>query len=217
MKRFILLAIASLALAVGGGCTSTRDRVREGDRLVNHQTLGAADRAIGRLEALDTVVATHPTAAEALADAKGALADIKLNAQHLQTVHGSPENPTEYSKEEAEKARRKSEEEHKKRTPWEWIVGGAGALAAAAWTVLRTTVAGQAVDVLVKAGQRLREKASAGTLSADDVKATYKDVVAIAPASVQKKIEETLVRVKKKLPDELAAPAAAPPAAAEGS
>lgn len=204
----ILWMMTGLCLALGlGGCV-TKSTTTGGDLEVNHQTLGAADKAIGRLEAIEPLVADRPAVAEAIADAKSALVDVKLNAEQQETVHGKPKDEIPYSPTEADKARKKSSSEHAGGGFWKALLGIGVTLASLAWAFLKTTAAKQAVEAvenLAGAGLQVKAKAASGTLTAEDVKATYAAAVALAPPKVKATIEETLTRIKKKLPSTTAA------------
>lgn len=208
MRTFMTAIVLIVLALVGGGCGSSPNSVTEGDREVSHQTLGAAHAVRAALNSVRVV----PGISDGLIDgALAAVHQIQLNAEHHAKVHGAAKEPKPFSVENAEAARKKSASEHAGGGGfWYWLAGAGLTLGGIAWTVVRQTVAGRAVDLLVSAGQKLKEKAAAGTLTADEVKSTLKDVVAAAPPAVQKKIEETLVRVKKKLPAELVTPAPAP-------
>jgi hypothetical protein len=108
MRRSCLLLIASLALMSGGGCV-TNSTVTDGDREVNHQTLGAA---VATLELLSSLGGIPGIPADVVAAAYAAVEQVKLNAEHLQGVHGAPQEPKPFSPENAKAARDKSTQEH---------------------------------------------------------------------------------------------------------
>jgi len=117
MRRFGLVVVTCLAL---GGCV-TNSTVTEGDREVNHQTLGAA---IETLTLLDSLRGIPGIPVESVAAAYAAVEQVKLNAEHLQGVHGAPQEPKPYSAENAAAAREKSTQEHAQ-TGWQGIAAGA--------------------------------------------------------------------------------------------
>jgi hypothetical protein len=117
MRRFGLVLVACLAL---GGCV-TNSTVTEGDREVNHQTLGAA---VLTLDLMDSLRGVPGIPAEVVAAAYAAVEQVKLNAEHLQGVHGAPQEPKPFTSENAAAARQKSTEEHAQ-SGWKGIAAGA--------------------------------------------------------------------------------------------
>lgn len=198
MRRLLLpVLFLVLALGLGGGCADARDTVTAGDRLVTHQILGAADYMLGRFEALEVEIADRPSALEVLEDLRTAAATVKLNAEHLEGVHGPPEVKETFSVEASRKARGQSTEEHSRRgfLGWLTLIGGylAGAAAVAAGLLnapvigpwLATTKVGQvAARVLsgpiVKMGLDAVKTISVARSEAETKPLTAQDLVRLA-------------------------------------
>jgi len=182
-----ILAAGILALA-SGGCVAS-STVTDADRQVNHQIIGAAKLIEARLGGIDGIgiVVTQ------------AIKDIIANAEHLESVHGAPENPLPYTKENSDDSRQKSAEEHSGGGIWGWITGGLATAAALGWAILKSTQLGRVIDTFVTAGMNVRDKVKAGTVTEKDVKDLYEKANDALPPSARKKVEETVTRVKRKV------------------
>lgn len=190
MRMFAVL-ILLLALGLGGGCVT----VTEEDRQVEHMIGGGADEGLTQVAALEPMVAEIPAAAQSLAVLKVALADIKLNAEHLKKVHGPPKNPKKWSEENSANARAASAASHT--GFWVGVGGTLMTLASLAWAYIRTTGLGQLVDTFVGTGQKIRAKAANGGLSQEDAKELYAAAVKALPKKYQAQIEAALAKAKK--------------------
>jgi hypothetical protein len=189
MRLFALMIVVILALA-GGGCAGSAEESKNLNRQNKHAGKFVKENS-------------------ADPEIKQAGADIEANAAVIEKVEGPPKEDNPYSKEQSEKFRAEGEAAAKR-----GFLAAAGAtlltIGAIAWALLKQTAlktALVAVETLVVGGQKMKAEAAAGTLTPDTVTETYRAAVALAPPKAKAKIEETLVRVKSKLPVELVTPA----------
>lgn len=169
------VALAILALAVGGGCTTPT----EGDRRVNHQ-----QKEIGGYV---EKTSTQP-------EIQQAGRDVKANAETLEkNLIGPAEKPQPYSPQASREAREQSEQDHA--TPWwQLALGGlATFLTGNIFTRLFGTVAprliggpvaGAALSV-IGAIARVREEgqANGGQLRVEDLLAAIQKEASTNPAA----------------------------------
>lgn len=189
MRPILTMVLCVVLLGCAGGAEEARN--------LNRQNLHAGELIETR--------ATDP-------EVKQAGKDVKLNSTVIEKIQGPPKEDKSYSEKESAEARAKGESVSG--GFWVGLGGIAVTIASLAWAFLKTTAlkhAATAIETLVTSGQKVKEKAAAGTLTPEDVTETYKAAVELAPAPVKAKIEETLVRVKKKLNGGTEAPQPAGP------
>lgn len=180
--RFMTALILILALGLGG-CVSGDKEAAD----LNRQNKHAG--ALIELRAEDPVV-------------KQAGKDVKDNATVIEKIKGEPAVDVPYSPQASSDARTAGEKAGGGWNFWGTLGGIGVTVGSLLLAFLKTTAAKhavEAVETLVKAGQKTKAQAASGTLTPEAVTETYRAVVALAPPKAKAKIEETLKRVKDKV------------------
>ena len=184
MKK-ILAALAFLAIFISG-CV-TQSTVTDGDRQVLDQSRKGTAIAIEKVTAAAATAGDEVTKAK-LSETKETLLIVQSNLDQQLKVHGGPEKPMEFSKQNSDLSKKQSDQEHAG-LPWGKILIGVGSAAAGIagaffgmpWLSsvfpALTGKIGKALSAVVQATTKARQEAEAngGTLHVKDLLNIHKD------------------------------------------